>query len=137
MVYKFTLPHISLEFTQNVKTKVQKIALNCDSTRFATVDHLGFLNLYNLTENKDLPQPELERKEVWNVVWSKDAPLCLATNEKQRIVFIEDQEAEQPIQCDSYVCEYANMQLVSARIEKLMKSADENLKVNEFITYQD
>jgi WD repeat-containing protein 35 len=101
---------------------VTRVALNCDSSRFATIDHLGFFNIYNLTENKDMHQPEIERKEVWNVVWSKDSPLSLATNEKQRIVFIEDQEAEPPIQCDSYVCQYSNMQLTSARIEKLMKS---------------
>jgi len=52
-LYKYSLPHISLEFVQSIKPKIVSVAINCDSTKFSTIDHLGIFNIYNLTDDKN------------------------------------------------------------------------------------
>jgi hypothetical protein len=52
-LYKYSLPHISLEFQQSIKPKIVSLALSCDSGQFSAIDHLGFFGIYNLTEDKN------------------------------------------------------------------------------------
>lgn len=46
-------------------------------------------------------QPEIERKEIWSHLWSSDNPNSLVCMEKQRLIFIENEKAEEPIPCES------------------------------------
>lgn len=70
-------------------------------------------------------------------LWSADAPHALVCMEKQRLVFIENEKAEDPIACDAQICDFSDMQVTLVKIEEIMKSVDANLKPKDFITTLD
>ena len=57
-------------------------------------------------------------------LWSADAPHALVCMEKQRLVFIENEKAEDPIACDAQICDFSDMQVTLVKIEEIMKSVD-------------
>ena len=42
--------------------------------------------------------------------------------EKQKLIFIENEVAEEAIVVNSYICDFQEMQVTCAKIEELMKS---------------
>lgn len=57
--------------------------------------------------------------------------------EKQRLVFINDEVPEEPIPCDSYICDFSEGQATLAKIDELMRNVDSNSKAKDFVTYHD
>jgi hypothetical protein len=42
-------------------------------------------------------------------MWSTDDPNSFVCMEKQRLVFVENEKPEEPIACNSYICEFNQM----------------------------
>ena len=98
---RYSLPHISLEHTYTLRSRPQTIAINCDTTRAAIIDHAGILTLLDLgspgSDNYGSGELELppaaegegptrfERKDVWDVRWADDNPELFAMMEKTRM----------------------------------------------------
>lgn len=66
-------------------------------------------------------------------MWSMDDPNSFVCMEKQRLVFVENEKPEEPISCNSYICEFNQMQVTLAKLEDLLKAIDGNMKAKDFI----
>jgi WD repeat-containing protein 35 len=75
-VHKYTIPHISLEATVQLRCYPQIIESNCNATMLAIIDNNGILSFFDL-ETRSGPGSgslDFEKKDVWNVMWSEDLP---------------------------------------------------------------
>ena len=96
-VFKYTLPHISLEHKLTLRCRPQQLSMNCDSTKFSIIDINGILSFYDLEAQGSNAgrgaigeHLQTERKEVWSVIWSTDNPKLCALMEKNRLYVLRD-----------------------------------------------
>lgn len=79
-----------------LRCRPQQLALNCDSTKFSIIDINGILSFYDLesvgSANRGIigEHLQIERKEVWSVIWSTDNPQLCAMMEKNRLYVLRD-----------------------------------------------
>lgn len=131
-IHKYSLPQIALENKQFVKCKPNFIHQNCDSTRLSVIDINGFLSIYEVNNQGGTLQ-DVERKDVWNVIWASDDPLSFACMEKSRLYTYKDKESEEPKLTEAYFCKFQNLSIRCVLLDEVMKSPDGNLKASELI----
>ena len=110
-IYQFILPTFVLESRNNILSskeqsyslRVQKIGINCNSTKLLIVDLSGILKIVNInsrsnyTEEDSILHSEFERKDVWDIKWADDNEDLFAVMEKARLVVFRNLKAEDPI----------------------------------------
>ena len=104
----YTLPHISLEGSFELKCRPQSIAINSDSARISVIDINGVFTLYKLEAGEQkgykTEQQAIERKDVWDMRWSSDNPDPFAILEKQRMYVFRDLDPEEPVLSSACKC---------------------------------
>ena len=130
-INKYSLPHLKFETSKSVTGKPVKLTINCNSTTAACIDSQGVLTVFliksgsNILQAKSQDQPaSLERKDVWDVMWSNDDPNLCAVMEKNRMYIFRSFEPEEPIVSIADLCWFENLQVKSVKLDELMKNPD-------------
>ena len=135
-LYRFTLPHLSLEGKYNLRCHATHLALNCTSTRCSIIDTQNILSFFDMKaafmeENTTArggdskAHLEFERKDVWSIVWADDDPEMFAVTEKARLTVFKGFEPENPIPFSGYLCQYSNLEVRSILLDELIVSPEQ------------
>jgi WD repeat-containing protein 35 len=126
----YSLPSVSLDGSVLHGSKPEHLAFNCTSTKFSVIDSMGFLNLYELDVHSGAQaaavatQLELQRKEVWHLVWAEDNPDLFAMMEKTRMYIFRGVEPEEPIQSSAHICRFTEMTVKSVLMDEIMQDPE-------------
>ncbi|XP_075255210.1 WD repeat-containing protein 35-like [Convolutriloba macropyga] len=134
----YSLPKMSFNNKLQTDIRAYNLYINCNSTRCCVLDISGVLAMWDMeATNIDAAgnevlgkQLELERKDVWDVCWSKDDPALLALMEKTRMYIVRDSEPEEPVQSSGYLCSFDNLQVRSVLLDEVLMSPEQCRKDN-------
>ena len=147
---RYSLPHIMLEHTYALRSRPQTIAINCDSTRCAVIDHAGILTLLDLgspgSDNYGAGEIEVpgaegegttrfERKDVWDVRWAEDNPELFAMMEKTRMYVFKGLVAEEPVLSSAYICSFSDLEIRAVMLDQLLREP-ENPSQEHSVTFE-
>ncbi|ORC82983.1 uncharacterized protein TM35_000791090 [Trypanosoma theileri] len=128
-LYRFAPLHLVGKIILPVR--VQFMAANVNSTRLAVVDLAGVLALFHidpenlsLVPRKIAPQPNFERKDVWNIQWAQDDPEQLVVLEKSRMYIFHGTEAEEPVHSSGYICKFRSLKVRALQLDELMQDPE-------------
>ena len=135
---------ISNSFIMITRASGSGAKIDCDSLRSFTVFHFDsrlvkigispnekflwgindgdFVKVYDISK-KVIEKALIERKDTWSVLWSsiendKEERFCFL--EKNKLNIVSNFSIEETIVCNSYLCEYGDMVITVAKMEKLM-----------------
>ncbi|XP_030568402.1 WD repeat-containing protein 35 isoform X2 [Drosophila novamexicana] len=122
VINEYSLGNVSLRNRHTLHTKINKMAINCNSTRAAIIDQMGVMTLLELDDNREtqLNFSRVERKDVWAVSWAKDNPLLLALMEKTRMYIFRGNDPEEPISCSGYICTFEDLEITSVLLDDII-----------------
>ncbi|XP_034107561.1 WD repeat-containing protein 35 [Drosophila albomicans] len=122
VINEYSVANVALRNRHTLHSKVHKIAINCNSTRAAIIDHVGVMTLLELDDNREtqLNFSRVERKDVWAVSWAKDNPLLLALMEKTRMYIFRGNDPEEPISCSGYICTFEDLEITSVLLDDII-----------------
>ncbi len=130
-IHKYALPHLKKEGSKTIDGKPVKITMNSKSTIAATIDIHGFLKVFSIESERNVlentKQKEtllLERKDVWDMIWSKDDPNLFAIMEKNRMYVFRNFQPEEPITSTADLCYFDNLEIKSVKIDELLRNPD-------------
>eukprot|EP00904_Undaria_pinnatifida_P002695 jgi/Undpi1/12426/HiC_scaffold_5.g02098.m1 len=135
-ICRYTLPHISLENRYTVRTKPQKLALNCNSSLVAVIDSAGLLSVQDLEAKAEGdtskgmasvdpgPWAGVERRDAWDAVWATDDPNQLAAMEKTKLVIFNSGEAEEPVPCSGHLCRLQGLEARHVLVDAVMAAPE-------------
>ena len=133
-INKFSLPHLKREGSKTIQGRPVRITMNCKSTIAACIDIHGLLKVFpiqserNVLENKEDREKKdtllLERKDVWDMIWSKDDPNLFAIMEKNRMYVFRNFMPEEPIVSTADLCHFDNLEIKSVKIDELILNPD-------------
>lgn len=89
-VYRYSLPHLTLEGRHTLRCRPQRLALNCSGTHMAVLDPAGVLTMFDFGKSGAAGEHlgSWERKDVWDVRWASDDPELLVCCEKGKMVVV-------------------------------------------------
>ncbi|XP_022212220.2 WD repeat-containing protein 35 isoform X1 [Drosophila obscura] len=121
-INEYSIANVALRNRHMMSSKVYKMAINCNSTRAAIIDHMGVMTLLDLDDNREtqLNFSRVERKDVWAVSWAKDNPLLLALMEKTRMYIFRGNDPEEPISCSGYICTFEDLEITSVLLDDII-----------------
>ncbi len=77
---------------------------------------------------------DFQRKDVWEVIWSKEDSLKFCFMEKNRLFIIKDLEPEEPLICNGYIADFSQLEITAIMLEDLMVSPWEtNFNPNDIV----
>ncbi|XP_017844567.1 WD repeat-containing protein 35 isoform X1 [Drosophila busckii] len=122
VINEYSVATVALRNRHTLHAKVHKLAINCNSTRAAIIDHVGVMTLLELDDNREtqLNFSRVERKDVWAVSWAKDNPLLLALMEKTRMYIFRGNDPEEPISCSGYICTFEDLEITSVLLDDII-----------------
>ena len=141
---------ISNSFIMITRASGSGVKIDCDSLRSCTVFHFDnrlvkigispnekflwgindgdYVRVYDISK-KTIEKALIERKDTWSVLWSsienasddkEDAHLRFCFLEKNKLNIVSNFSIEETLVCNSYLCEYGDMVITVAKMEKLM-----------------
>jgi WD repeat-containing protein 35 len=132
LVHRYTLPHISLETTYQLRARPQKLALNCNSSKMSTIDGNGMLNFFDFEAGESKAgkakageQLQFERKDAWDMMWAEDNPEQMAMMEKTRMYIFEGLTADEPVLSSGYICEFKDLQVKAIMLDEIMQAPEQ------------
>ncbi|XP_055920136.1 WD repeat-containing protein 35 isoform X1 [Eupeodes corollae] len=135
LIIEYSVPNVALRTRHQTKHHVYKMAINCNSTRAALIDHGGVMTLLDLDDSKEgqLNFSRVERKDVWAICWAKDNPLLLALMEKTRMYVFRGNDPEEPIACSGYICCFEDLEITSVLLDDIISGGETQNPVNHII----
>uniref|UniRef100_A0A061SDB5 Wd repeat-containing protein 35 isoform x2 n=1 Tax=Tetraselmis sp. GSL018 TaxID=582737 RepID=A0A061SDB5_9CHLO len=144
VVNRYSLPHLSMEGRHLLRCRPQLMALNCNSTRLSVIDINGVLSFFDLSPGGQDAAPgamaatgehlDFERKDVWNMLWSKDNPELFSMMEKTRMYITRGLDPEEPVQSSAYLCEFHDLEIKAVLLDEIMMQPD-NPEKEFLLTY--
>lgn len=139
-VLKFSLPYIQQESKMVLRCRPNAIQLNCDGSRYSIIDINGVVSFFDVTDTTESVNGthlQLERKEVWSLVWSSDNPTLCALMEKNRLFVLKNFEAEEPILSAGYLCDFTDLEVKSVHLDEILKDPEEIKNISEmFVQFE-
>lgn len=131
-VHRYTLPHISLTDKFVLRCRPAKLAVNCDNSRMAIIDINGILSFFDLdTKRTDASGAvvtgehlEYERKDAWDMLFSRDNPKLFAVMEKTRMYIFRDLDPEEPVLSSGFMAEFTDLRIRSVLLDEIMAQPD-------------
>ncbi|KAI8908538.1 hypothetical protein EDD86DRAFT_191622, partial [Gorgonomyces haynaldii] len=121
---QFQLPSLSLSNKYTSDITPCHLDINCNHTRVAVRDQQGILKIMDLEGKKgsrvDLKSMELNRKDVWDLLWSSDQADQLAVIEKNKLLVIEHQLVHDPILCNGYLSNFTDLTVKSVSLDDIL-----------------
>ncbi|KAL0238794.1 hypothetical protein PCE1_004486 [Barthelona sp. PCE] len=104
---------------------VYSLKANCDGSRLALITTRFMLFVYSVESGDTVGtslavnQLNLTRKDVHNVLWSKDDPHLFASTEKSCVYIIRDLRSEEPIETIDHLLSFEELTVKTIAIHKL------------------
>ena len=64
-----------------------------------------------------------ERRDTWDIKWSRDDPELLALMSKTRMYTFRGLEPEEPVVSMGHICDFNDLQIRACLLDEVMKSA--------------
>jgi WD40 repeat protein len=122
LLHVLHLPALRKETKHKLDATAAFIAINCDSTRAAIIDHRGNLKILTLAPGDTVIQTEflIDSKDVWDFAWSRTEPLRFAVTEKNRTHTFSDQSHEDCIINAAQIVDFAGDHIVAVQFDRLL-----------------
>lgn len=122
LLHVLHLPALRKETKHKLDATAAFIAINCDSTRAAIIDHKGNLKILTLAPGDTVIQTEflIDSKDVWDFAWSRTEPLRFAVTEKNRTHTFSDQSHEDCIINAAQIVDFAGDHIVAVQFDRLL-----------------
>lgn len=129
-LYRYTLPHISLETKYQLPCRPIKISINSNGSRISIIDIHNRLICYDLDVEQpsgDLGTvvPDFERKDAWDMLWAEDNPELFVVMEKARMYVFHNLKPEEPVLTSGYLCEYKELQVRTALLDDVIANPEQ------------
>ena len=80
---------------------------------------------------------QIEKKEVWSIVWSTENPGLCALMEKNRLFVFRDFEPEEPVLTSGYLCDFTDLEVKSCLLDDILKDPEEIKNIQSmFISFE-
>lgn len=131
--YKYNLLSLAMEKFEIEKSLI-KIGMNPTGRYLWTINDTNVLNIWDLEENKKL---DFDKKDIWSLVWSEnnnsdlnetDEKLNFAYMEKNKINIIKDLKHEEILDCNGYLAQFNDMNIISIKLDELLYKPHEEKK---------
>jgi WD repeat-containing protein 35 len=155
-IHQYSLPSLLIYDKFALKYRPQMLAANCDSSRLSVIDINGVFTLYRL-QVKQLQQPtsttppkktgevtkrtgeleplDIERKEVWDMLWSDDNPELFAIMEKTKMYTFRGTLPEEPKPSSAYLAYFNNLKIKAVLLDEIMTDPEHPVK-DHIMTYE-
>ncbi|KAL0027242.1 hypothetical protein WJX77_006308 [Trebouxia sp. C0004] len=136
-VHCYTLPDLVPAGKHTLRCRPQALALNCNSTRMSVIDLHGVLSFYDFHVPPQQPGAQgsgvptsgehlaVERKDVWDMLWSEDSPDLFAILEKGRMYIFRGLDPEEPVQSAARLCCFKDLEVTAVMLDDIMKAGTE------------
>lgn len=117
-----------------MRCRPNAIQLNCDGSRFSIIDINGVVSFFDVTDTTESVNGthlQLERKEVWSVIWSTDNPTLCAMMEKNRLIVLKNFEPEEPLLSAGYLCDFTDLEVKAVNLDEILKDPEEIKNITE------
>lgn len=99
------------------------MAVNCDNSKLALCDLGGSLTLHEINFQDSKPI-DLEKKDVWALLWAEDHPQQLAIMEKNKMAIVQGAAIEKHVPTEAYICQFRNLKVKGVYLDDVIKSLD-------------
>jgi WD repeat-containing protein 35 len=123
VLHVLPLPGLNKETKHKLDATAVHIAINCDSTKAAIVDHHGNLKILSLAAKLVQTEFVIDSKDVWDVCWSRDHPAQFAVTERvQTHTFSGDAHIDVIVNSAQMV-DYVNDNIVAVQLDAVLADA--------------
>ncbi len=124
VIVRYSLPRVNLLARYNVGVRPGRLYLNCNSTRMAVVTINSVLAVFDIDQNRANEAVKLpirpERRDCWNLVWSKENPELFACMEKSRMYVFRGVHPEEPVASENHLCEFSDLCITAVQLDAVM-----------------
>ncbi|XP_028043319.1 WD repeat-containing protein 35 isoform X1 [Bombyx mandarina] len=103
----------------NINSRPYKMSLNSNSSKFLVIDQPGCLHILDTDMSNNISVGQALRKDVWSAMWATDNPHMLAAAEKARLYVMRDNEPEEPLVMQGYLCKFKELEITTALLDNL------------------
>lgn len=129
-ILKYQFPNISTPDRIAIGVKFIKVGISLNGDVIWGIDDNNILSLWEIEKstNKRLKAIKLdfEKKDVWDVFWSREENNKFAMLEKNRLHVIRGTQEEEILQCNGYLADCSIMDVTTVMLEDLMNKPWEN-----------
>ena len=123
MLHVFQLPGLRKETKHKLDATAMHIAINCDSTQAAIVDHHGNLKILSLQATLVQTLFLIDSRDVWDVCWSRTNPTQFAVTERvQTHTFAANAHADVIIN-SAQIVDFSGDDIVAVQLDSVLANA--------------
>ncbi|CAH2066689.1 unnamed protein product, partial [Iphiclides podalirius] len=115
----FSLVNLKKITSINMNTKPYKMGLNSNSSKFFVIDQPGSLYILDTDMANNVSVGQVLRKDVWSALWASDNCQMLAVAEKARLYIMRDNEPEEPLTMQGYLCRFKALEITTALLDNI------------------
>ncbi|KAL4706027.1 hypothetical protein ACJJTC_014249 [Scirpophaga incertulas] len=115
----FSLLNMKKITTINMNSRPYKVGLNSNSSKFFIIDQPGSLYILDTDMANNISMGQALRKDVWSALWASDNPQMLAVTEKARLYIFRDNEPEEPLTMQGYLCQFKELEITTALLDNI------------------
>ncbi|CAG9784442.1 unnamed protein product [Diatraea saccharalis] len=119
IILLFSLINLKKITSINMNSKPYKLGLNSNSSKFFVIDQPGSLYLLDTEMANNISVGQALRKDVWSALWASDNPQMLAVAEKARLYVFRDNEPEEPLTMQGYLCKFKELEITTALLDNI------------------
>ncbi|RVE43352.1 hypothetical protein evm_011992 [Chilo suppressalis] len=119
VIVLFSLVNLKKITSINMNSKPYKLGLNSNSSKFYVIDQPGSLYLLDTDMANNISVGQALRKDVWSALWASDNPQMLAVAEKARLYVLRDNEPEEPLTMQGYLCRFKELEITMALLDNI------------------
>jgi WD repeat-containing protein 35 len=137
-ILKYQFPNISTPDRIAIGVKCIKIGLSLNGDTIWGIDENNILSLWEIEKSnaKRLKaiKMDFEKKDVWDVFWSREENNNFAILEKNRLHIIRGTQEEEILQCNGYIADFTMLDVTTIMLEDLMnKPWETNMNPSDII----
>ncbi|XP_013181015.1 PREDICTED: WD repeat-containing protein 35 isoform X2 [Papilio xuthus] len=115
----FSLVNFKKITSINMNSKPYRMGLNSNSSKFFVIDQPGSLYVLDTDMANNISMGQALRKDVWSALWATDNCQMLAVAEKARLYVMRDNEPEEPLTMQGYLCKFKELEITSALLDNI------------------
>ena len=136
--YKYDLNKIGAPQTFKFNCDPLKVGLSPDGLTVWVIDRNHFLNVYTTSSDSGrelrLGDSVLEKKDVWQVIWSKEENDQFTFMEKNKLNIYQKMELSEMLECNGYIADFSNLEIKAVMLDDLMmKPQSSDLSLNKIL----
>ncbi len=137
-ILKYQFPNISTPDRIAIGVKFIKIGLSLNGDIIWGIDENNILSLWEIEKSNakrlKAMKMDFEKKDVWDVFWSREENNKFAMLEKNRLHIMRGNQEEEILQCNGYIADFTMLDVTTVMLEDLMnKPWETNLNPSDII----